>query len=301
MKKILVFGAVTYDIIAHVKSLPKGNEDVEFLNRKIRIGGSGYDAAKLLNGLHSSYDLFAPYGKGSYGEYVSDKAAEEGIVLHCEREDMEGCTFHMVDEEGRQSVMVMPGAEYTFDEEDIAYEDEEDIAAILCFGDMLKGENAEEFVEFLYRCDVPVYVVSDGYGAEWNDEIWESLTDLHPCWICKEEDLVCLDEDSEKAMKKLSNENDNPLLVTTQNKSIFSLYQGERFRTPDSDGYKDNHALHYAFAAYVSARAAGVDVRNSMMFAQGLAERFTENGGVMDEYDWNEQRQRLVRMITYKS
>lgn len=301
MKKILVFGAVTYDIIAHVKELPKGNEDVEFLDREVRIGGSGYASAKLFNGLHSSYDLFAPYGSGSYGEYVQEKTAEEGIVLHCEREEMEGCTFHMVDESGRQSVMVMPGAEYSFDEEDIAYEDEEEISAILAFGDMLKGENAAEIVEFLYRCDVPVYVVSDGYGAEVDEEVLEALIDLHPCWICRDEDLAVVDEDGEKAMAKLTEGNDHPLLVLYENKSLFSLYQGERFRTPDSDGYVDNHAVHYAIAAYVSARTAGVDVRNSMMFAQGLAERLTKNGGVMDEYDWTEQRQRLVRMITYKS
>lgn len=301
MKKILIFGAVTYDIIAHVKTLPKGNEDVEFLAKEVHIGGSGYDCAKLMNGLHSSYDLFSPYGNGSYGEYVIAKAEEEGIVLHCKREELEGCTFQMVDEKGKQSVMVMPGAEYSFDEEDVAYEDEEEISAILCFGDMLKGENAEEFVEFLYRCDVPVYVVSDGYGAEFDEEIWESLANLNPCWICKDEDLAILDEDSGKALEKLAEGNDNPLLVVCENRSLLSLYQGERFRTPDSDGYKDNHALHYGVAAYVAARTAGVDVRNSMMFAQGLAERFTKNGGVMDEYDWNEQRQRLVRMITYKS
>lgn len=301
MKRILVFGAVTYDIIAHVRTLPKGNEDVDILNKEIAIGGSGYDAAKLFNGLHSSYDLFAPYGSGSYGEFVQAEAEKEGIVLHCVREEMEGCTFQMEDEEGKQSVMVMPGAEYSFDEEDVAYEDEEEISAILCFGDILKGENAADFVDFLYRCDVPVYVVSDGYGAELDEEVWESLVDLHPCWICRSIDLMHIDENPEVAMGKLMEGNDKPLVVIDENKSLYAVYQGERFRTPDSDGYTDNHALHYASCAYVAARVSGVDVRNSLMFAQGLAERYTKNGGVMDEFDWNEQRQRLVRMITYKS
>lgn len=303
MKKIMIFGAVTCDIAAYVRELPKGNEDIELLRSERKLGGCGTHAARVLAGLRLPADLMAPCGTGVYAEEVRRMAAEAGLVLHCERDGVQGCTCHMIDPEGREAVISVPGAEYVYDDEDTSYADSDEISAVLCCGEMLTGETAADLADFLCRCDAPLCIVPDGHLEEVDEDVKETLLSLDASWLLRADEVSVLGgtDDFRDALVRLSEMTSGPVLVFSEDGSVFCRCGGEEMQTPESSGGSRKDAVLFAEAAYAGARAAGVDLRNSMVFAQGAAERYIRNGGVMDEFDWTEQRQRLVRMITYRS
>lgn len=294
---------MTCDIAAYVRALPKGNEDIDLVRSEQRLGGSGTDCAEVLGGLHLAYDLMAPCGSGVYGDAVLTMAKERKIELHCRREQVEGCTYRMIDPEGKESLLSVPGAEYSYEEEDTDAADSDEISAILCFGEMLTGENALSLADFMYRCDVPVYLVPDGYLEDMDDDVRESLLSLDACWILQADEISSFmdEKDLLKAVRRLSGMTSKPVVVMMGKEGILCCCGGEEVRTPSTEAYDSEHEIHTAETAFAAACVSGVDLRNSLMFAQGAAERLQKNRGVMDEYDWNEQRQRLVRMITYRS
>lgn len=302
MKNIMIFGAADVDIAAYVKQLPKGNEEMEILHSEQRLAGAGIAAAKTLQGLKLTYDLMAPCGTGVYGDAVREMAEKEGITLHIEREGMNGCTYHMIDPQGRSSAMRVPGVEYDFDENDTMYADADDILALVVFGDMLSGENAEELLTFADRCDVPLYFIPDGMLEDMDEDIKEALLDFQACWILREGEAGELtgQEDMDASVEVLCK--DGSTVVMIGKDGLLCRCDGEDFRTPSTDDlFEEEETIHAAATAFVAVTVAGVDKKNALMFACGIAERMTKNGGVMDDFDWTEQRQRLVRMITYKA
>ena len=302
MKNIMVFGAAVCDIAAYVKKLPKGNEEIELLHSDQRLSGAGVDAVAVLNGLQLQYDLMAPCGSGVYGDAVREMAEKAGIELHIEREDTNGCTYHMIDPEGRSSYMCVPGCEYDYDENDTMYADADDILAIVVFGDMLSGEGTDELISFLDRCDVPLYIIPDGMVGDMDDDVKEALVTFQAVWILREGEASELtrQQDMDAADRVLI---DNGGTVITAGKDgLLCRTVDEDFRTPSIDDlFEEEKTLHTAETAFAASCAAGVDMRNALMFAEGIGERMVKNGGTMDDFDWTEQRQRLVRMITYRS
>lgn len=300
----MIFGAVTCDTAAYVETLPKGNEEPVILNTEQRLSGSGYYTARILKGLNLPYDLVAPAGSGVYGDYVREKTAAEGIPMEYISEEMNGSTYHMIDKEGRQSAFVVPGCEYEYDFSYTEYADSEEISAVVLYTDMLYGEGGEDLLDFISRLDCPVYTAFGMRKDELDLEISDTLLDLKPELFLTVEEACTLSgqQDLHAAMDDLLKRTQMPIIVIAGKDGLLYLDEEMQLRAPGDDilEHVDMISANVCFTAYISARTAGVDVRNSLMFAAELTSRELKNKHQMDEFDWNVQKKRLAGMITYE-
>ena len=157
MKKALVLGSAAADIIIRVPSLPKTEEDFSILSQKISLGGCAYNVSHILHCFHIPYTLFAPTGKGLYGDFVRRELKARGVHTAPIPKSPEenGCCYCFVEDSGERTFLSLRGAEYRFQK------------------DWFPLLNPTEY-DSAYFC-----------GLELEEESGELITDffrLHPDW-----------------------------------------------------------------------------------------------------------------------
>ena len=290
MKKLMVIGTIHTDLRASVRTLPKGNEEPEILSMTRSVSGGGYMAALVYEKLGFPYELLCDPGTGVYGDFARQTAMENGIVLPSLSDAVGGCTYRMQDQEGNEGVFLVEGSEYDFsiDMLDEVYADE--IGGFAVFSDMLAGQGAEDIIEVMREVEVPVYFIYDDRAQELDEDVLEAVFALKPVLFIHEKDAgaLCgkegcpLDEAADSLYRLTGND-----VIILQAEGGACFFDGsQRMIAP---GKKKADAGTYA-GAYIAACTAGVDQRNSLMFAG-------EQGG----YDDKEQmKKRLAQMITYR-
>lgn len=306
MKKILAAAAVTCDLRGHVHQLPKGNEDIEPVSLSQRLGGTGTYMGRVWNGLHLPYELLACAGSGVYGDAVKQMAQKEQLPLMHESDDIQGCTYHLIDDQGRQAEMDVPGAEYSFDEDWMAYEDGKDYNSLVLADDLLSGPDADTMLETLSWLECPVFFNASAGLDKMDKDILASVLGMKPMVFLPAADLLAwagTGSDIAKAAKLLQKETDAPVIVYTGKEGLYVEDGSQQLRTPDEDemAFWNQEQLDTCAAAFAAAMASGSDLRNAVMFARDLTLRFVKNKGVMEEFDWQEQKQRLVHILTWKA
>lgn len=111
-RKILVIGAAVVDVIIQLHQLPKTAEDVIAEHKETLVGGCAYNVSNILNQLHVNYSLFAPVGKGSYGDIVRAQLQQDGVpVLLEESSGDNGWNLSIVEHDGERTFITIPGIE----------------------------------------------------------------------------------------------------------------------------------------------------------------------------------------------
>lgn len=303
MKKILILGAASCEIVNEVKELPKGNEEIKPLRTYERLGGSGAHMAAFLEGMHLPYILAAATGSGPYGEQVQTFLDEKKIKAAAQTEEPAGCMMRLIDPQGKQSFFLVPGAEYSFQEESVEDISNEDLSACVFTGDFLVDENSDDLLQWMSWLTCTLYFVPGIRLDEMAEETLESIYSLSPVIVSDGSAIVSLSREKDllAGMKVLGRKTSNTVIALAGKDGAVALHEGETFRTDESGklAEADDITMDEFASALIAALSSHVDMRNSLVFAKEAAERSVHLKHVLTPYEYQALRQRLAGMIIH--
>lgn len=299
MDRTLIIGSAHTEYIAHVKKLPKGNEDFQPEDIIQTTGGSGFRTAYVFTGFDFPYNLIAPVGTGVYGDAVKEDAENCGISLTAQNDAVSGCTYRMIDEGGAESILCVPGAEYNFD---LSYTDgiyPEDISNIALFGEMLTGDGFDDVIETLEDMSKEIYFMPGDRIQDAEKEAIDAVMNMHPVLHLTDTEAYYFSQEHAKELKEtatyLFNITKAPVMILKEGEGTYYMDEDDTFLAPEKDHMDPD--LH--IAAYLCAKNAGVDLKNAVMFANHFS-AMTKEESLPDEKDFSEQKERLAGMILHK-
>lgn len=153
MAKTLVIGATCVDLIVHVKKFPEKDEDVNFRDEKMSVGGTAFNVARALQSQNSDFILCSPIGeKGVYAEFIKSEFAKNKIPVFAEIAGQEnGVCICLVNEKNEHAFLCSHKAEYIFDEQFFAKINFCEIDSIYFSGLEMEEAAAENEIDFIAR------------------------------------------------------------------------------------------------------------------------------------------------------
>lgn len=121
-KKIIVVGSANVDIVARVPRLPKEGESFRGESLSIVFGGKGANQAVSLARLGADINFISCVGKDHFGMSMKKSFKDEGIPINTIKETsnaFSGTALIFVDKDGRNSIVVIAGANHELKPEDI--------------------------------------------------------------------------------------------------------------------------------------------------------------------------------------
>lgn len=295
----MIIGSAHTEYVAHVKKLPKGNEEFQPDDIIQTTGGTGFRMAYVFNGFDFPYNLIAPVGTGVYGDAVKEDAEKCGIPLDAHTEEVSGCTYRMIDREGAQNVLCVPGAEYSYD---LSYTDDlypQEISNIALSGEMLTGDGVDDVIETLDDMGRTIYFMPGDRIENAPEEAVDAVMKMHPVLHLTDTEAYYFSKEKAKELKEtaeaLFHMTKAPVMILKEGEGTYYMDQDDTFLAPES-GHMDPD-LH--IASYLCARNAGVDLKNAVMFANHFS-AMTEAGELPDTKDFDEQKERLAGMILHR-
>lgn len=122
MKKILVIGSLNVDMVVNVPHMPVAGETILAGNMELVPGGKGANQAYAAGRLGASVTIFGAVGADSYADIEKTSLASAGVDTYhlLVREGKStGLAWITVNDEGDNSIVVIPGANATLTERDI--------------------------------------------------------------------------------------------------------------------------------------------------------------------------------------
>ncbi|MDY6035543.1 MAG: PfkB family carbohydrate kinase [Bulleidia sp.] len=297
MKKILMIGSAHVDFVSYVDKLPQGNEDFNILSQTQKISGTGFQAATIFQRFGFSYALYAPVGTGVYGEMVEEQFRKQGIEIEQRVEEVNGCTYHMIDQAGNQSYFSVPGGEYNFDISYAQTLDKDDIYAVLLFGEMLSQEGIVDLLNTLDDLEKPIYFVPGEFGDQMDEDVFRALISLQPTLLLSEFDAFYLTgerfHDLKMTAEYLHELTKAPVMVNKESEGTY-WYGDEKFMVPCPS--KINIELQATL--FTLAQLAGVDAKNSLLFTNDFVQTLQKE---QDDFTFEEGKQKLANIILNKS
>lgn len=123
MAKIVVVGSANIDLVATVDELPQPGETVSGREFVTAFGGKGANQAIAAARLGGEVSMVACLGGDGYGRDYAARMAAEGLdTAHVRQTDAAatGSALIYVDAQGRNMIVVVPGANHCLTPEDIA-------------------------------------------------------------------------------------------------------------------------------------------------------------------------------------
>lgn len=153
MAKTLVIGATCVDMIIHVKKFPDTDEDINFHDDKMSVGGTAFNVARALQSQGSEFVLCSPIGeKGVYAEFIKNELAKNAIPVFAEIEGQEnGVCICLINEKKEHAFLCSHKAEYIFDENFFSKIDFREVDSIYFCGLEMEEASAEKEVDFIAR------------------------------------------------------------------------------------------------------------------------------------------------------
>lgn len=151
--KTLVIGATCVDLIVHVKKFPEADEDVNFHDEKMSIGGTAFNVARALQSQNSTFILCSPVGeKGAYAEFIKSEFAKNKIPIFAQIAGQEnGVCVCLINEKNEHAFLCSHKAEYVFDEKFFAKINFRKIDSIYFSGLEMEEAAAENEIDFIAR------------------------------------------------------------------------------------------------------------------------------------------------------
>ena len=285
----MIIGSVHTDLMQYVITLPKGNEEPQILRTDTRIGGAGYEAARMFAGLNFPFHVISDPGISVYGDYAREEAEKLGIEL-CEGSDeIGGCTFTLIDKSGNEGILCLDGSEYHFSLAQVYDIDPDDYGAVIVYSEMLVSDGSEEIIDLLNEMEMPVYLVISERISEIRKDVLEALYGFEPVLIAKDSDVWALNEDTgtqlDEAARMIHKQTHAPVILLSKDGALY-MDEKDSWMAPGTDR---PHTDRYA-AALAAARMAGIDLKNAMVFANESTQQRTED----------EMKKRLAGMILHR-
>jgi len=122
MKNILVIGSLNVDFVVNVDEMPVAGETRLSNSMELIPGGKGANQACAVGKLGGKANMLGAVGNDSYADIQlnSLRAAEVSVINIIKRDDAStGMAWITVNHAGDNSIIVIPGANYTLSKEDI--------------------------------------------------------------------------------------------------------------------------------------------------------------------------------------
>lgn len=113
MEEIVVIGSLNMDLVANVQSMPKVGETVSGSDFYQIPGGKGANQAVAIGRLGGKVNMIGKVGDDGFGEILLDGLKEDKIHtdgLDIEKNTATGVALITVNQEGNNSIVVVPGA-----------------------------------------------------------------------------------------------------------------------------------------------------------------------------------------------
>ncbi|AJH00515.1 ribokinase [Clostridium beijerinckii] len=122
MNKICILGSINMDMVVSINKMPLIGETIFSDNFKLAHGGKGANQAVAAQRLGSEVHMISKVGQDAYGLQIVNSLEKENInVDNIFRDDVSptGTAIITVDNEGNNSIIVVPGANMTLNLKEI--------------------------------------------------------------------------------------------------------------------------------------------------------------------------------------
>lgn len=123
MSKIVIIGSSNVDLTVRTAHIPSKGETIFGHDLKMAFGGKGANQAVAVSRLGGDVSFITKVGTDSYGNMMAENLVKEGMEAETVIRDSEtpsGVAWICVDDNGDNSIIVMPGANGTMTVEDLA-------------------------------------------------------------------------------------------------------------------------------------------------------------------------------------
>ncbi len=113
MKKILVVGSLNMDCVIETPHIPQAGETISGRNVVFTPGGKGANQAYAIGKLGGSVKMLGAVGKDSFGQTLKNNLANVGVdvsEISVLEHEPTGQAFISIDDEGENSIIIIPGA-----------------------------------------------------------------------------------------------------------------------------------------------------------------------------------------------
>ncbi|WP_313637712.1 PfkB family carbohydrate kinase [Paenibacillus sp. FSL K6-0276] len=236
-RKILVIGAAVVDVIIQLDKLPKTAEDVMAEHKETVVGGCAYNVSNILNQLHVNYNLFAPVGKGSYGDIVKAQLQKDGVpVLLEDASGDNGWNLSIVERDGERTFITIPGIEIRWDASWFETLDLESYDYIYVSGYELEGTSGPVILDALSRRKSTGKIVFDpGPRGEFLEtSILERIFSMGTIVHANESEIKAImrENDAKEAAANLVRRTGEAVIVTLGG-------EGTLYCSPDEKGFAE--------------------------------------------------------------
>ena len=122
MSKIVIIGSSNVDLTVRTSHIPSKGETIFGAAPNTAFGGKGANQAVAVSRLGGDISFITKIGTDSYGNMMAENLVKEGMSADTVIRDSEtpsGVAWICVDDNGDNSIIVMPGANCTMTKEDI--------------------------------------------------------------------------------------------------------------------------------------------------------------------------------------
>lgn len=122
MKKILVIGSLNMDLVTNVKNTPKRGETILGNGFSTIPGGKGANQAAAIGRLKGNVNMLGKIGDDNFGEMLKTNLINSNVDVsnvYVEKNTPSGTALIMVNEDGDNSIVVIPGANFKLSKNDI--------------------------------------------------------------------------------------------------------------------------------------------------------------------------------------
>ncbi len=276
MLKALIIGSCVCDVIIRVHQYPKISGDENIIKQQMQLGGCAYNVAHILQQLNISFDLFAPVGKGIYGEFVKKNLIKEHIPIHIESKDNNGCCYCIVDDSSERTFICEHGTEYYFKKE---YFDELDMNSYDCIyicGLEVEETTGDHIIDFLEENrDKTIYFAPGPRINHIDNTKLQRIFTLRPIMHVNKQELISYtkEKDINKAAAMLYKLTHNVIVVTLGKQGCYYYNDQDSYivaskpqKIESSVGAGDSH-----IGGIIACRKKGYNWYNTLDSANTIA------------------------------
>lgn len=284
MKKTLIIGSCTVDIVVPTPKLPTTTEDLNSGAHHFALGGCAYNVSQMFHLLGLPYLHGVTIGSGIYGDYVLKELKAKGIPIFRTSPEQHGACLCLVEESGERTFIAYHGIEYKFQREWFKDIDVSSFSQVFLCGLEVEEDTGSEIVAFLEEPAIPdIYFAPGPRLMTIRKDLLQRLLALHPIIHLNDQEILeyTKAKSIEEAAHILHTQCGNDVIVTMgKDGSLLCSEEGilqlptKEAEVVDTIGAGDCH-----LGTYMSYRAMGKAKEEALQKANWFASEVIRHQG----------------------